>query len=194
MPDVAAGIEDGSGASRLVLATVFFGANDAVLAGDKQHVPVDEFRLNLIHIVGNLRSKHSNAVIILITPATVDSNMWPNRSVESVSIYAETVRNVAAELQVDLLDLWVEPHRIEMADLNDGLHFGESGNAKVAEGIRSIARKYKFICPEDNPDGSPNMKIHFPHHSTLGQISNTLADGKDAAAINYRSILDEWEW
>jgi lysophospholipase L1-like esterase len=40
---------------RHLFVTCFFGANDASIPGERQHVPLDEFETNLEHIVDHLK-------------------------------------------------------------------------------------------------------------------------------------------
>ena len=78
-----------------VLATVFLGANDAVVCapvdgdaraghGGGQHVSVDEYASNIAAIVDAVRASCPCAAVLLITPPPVDSTLWPNRSIPQV--------------------------------------------------------------------------------------------------------------
>ena len=44
-----------SGGSGILFATVFFGANDASLPGERQHVPLEEYGKNLEKIIAGIR-------------------------------------------------------------------------------------------------------------------------------------------
>lgn len=50
----------------VLFCTVFFGANDAVLPGEPQHVPIDQYRRNLQRIVATIREQ---APIVATTTA-----------------------------------------------------------------------------------------------------------------------------
>lgn len=58
-----------------LFVTVFFGANDASLPGERehnQHVPIEEYEDNLRLIVQDIGSKLKETPIILITPPPLD--------------------------------------------------------------------------------------------------------------------------
>ena len=175
-----------------MIATVFFGANDAVCAGDKQHVPVDEYRENITSIVRHIRAAAGRDVaIILVTPPVVDSVQWPTRSIDNAHVYAEAVRSVAAEEKTHLLDLWAPSPvgAMELADFRDGLHFGESGNYKMSEGLRNLIRtELPQLCPE-NEDAYP---MHFPPHIVLGDAKFDPTD--EAEASHYCQLISSWAW
>ena len=54
------------------LMTVFFGANDACVPGEAQHVPIDVFRENLKRIVSWEGVKLHGTRVMLVTPGPVD--------------------------------------------------------------------------------------------------------------------------
>jgi len=84
----------------ILFATVFFGANDAALPGELQHIPAEEYGKNLVAIVEHMRQYSSTAIlssevevtsegntrgvsnngndlpIILFTPPPVDVDAW----------------------------------------------------------------------------------------------------------------------
>eukprot|EP00977_Amphora_coffeiformis_P029903 scaffold43448_cov199-Amphora_coffeaeformis.AAC.4 len=42
-------------ADNMLFATIFFGANDAVLPGNKQHVPLARYQQNVSHMITQIR-------------------------------------------------------------------------------------------------------------------------------------------
>ena len=180
--------------NNLVLATVFFGANDAVFAGEKQHVPIEEYKTNIKSIVNHIRAvAGSHVAIILVTPPAVDSVQWPTRSSNDTSKYADIIRALSCELNTFLLDLWLpsSESNMELTDFRDGLHFNESGNSKMCNGIKNIIRReILFLCPEDN---SPiSMEMHFPAHAFLGDAKHLPEDSGES---NYfATLISSWEW
>ena len=80
--------------SSVLFTTVFFGANDAVVPGTQQHVPLNEYRDNIETIVDNMQSAWTQQqqqqakdddresrithqkVIFLVTPPPVDEQAW----------------------------------------------------------------------------------------------------------------------
>jgi hypothetical protein len=71
-----------------------------------------------------------------------------------------------------------------LADLNDGLHFGPTGNLKVLEALKAVIREeYPELVPEDINE-APNMPLHFPHWSAF--------NGKDEDGC--RELIEGWKW
>lgn len=191
MPSVASCDEAKSNPwENLVLATVFFGANDSVFEGEKQYVPLEEYRLNLIAIVNHIRAvAGAHVAVILVTPPVVDSVQWPTRASDNSSKYADAVRAVSIELDTHLLDLWVSKAEMNLTDFRDGLHFGESGNLKMGKGIQRIIRKkIPTLCPEA---GFP-MQMHFPAHGDLGDAKYLPENACEADY--YSTIISSWDW
>eukprot|EP00591_Stephanopyxis_turris_P005298 CAMPEP_0195525180 /NCGR_PEP_ID=MMETSP0794_2-20130614/25481_1 /TAXON_ID=515487 /ORGANISM="Stephanopyxis turris, Strain CCMP 815" /LENGTH=265 /DNA_ID=CAMNT_0040655575 /DNA_START=81 /DNA_END=878 /DNA_ORIENTATION=+ len=137
LPRVFGGGGGGGGSAKLgetLFCTVFFGANDAALPGERQHVPLDEYGENLVKIVTSIREQigadifsteqNSNndescgatkqVPIILFTPPPVDEEMWrresdssvPNRLNEVAKQYGEKVKSVANEYNCSVLDVF----------------------------------------------------------------------------------------
>ncbi|KAK1268684.1 GDSL esterase/lipase [Acorus gramineus] len=133
--------------------TVFFGANDACLpdrSGAFQHVPVEEYRLNLLSLLQLIRSRWPTTILLLITPPPIDEDgrlRFPyadDRSglPERTNAFAGTYRNAcidaAEELAVPVVDLWTKMQRFpgwEKNLLRDGLHLTAEGNRVVFEEV-----------------------------------------------------------
>ncbi|RMZ74802.1 hypothetical protein DV737_g5725, partial [Chaetothyriales sp. CBS 132003] len=92
------------------LMTVFFGANDACLPGQPQHVSLVAYK----HALGQIASYEGVRLhatkIIFITPPPIDEyQLWDgnqSRSAVNTALYAEACRNVAASLSLPCIDLW----------------------------------------------------------------------------------------
>ncbi|KAI9726396.1 MAG: hypothetical protein M1834_009024 [Cirrosporium novae-zelandiae] len=104
---------------KTVTATVFFGANDAVLPDvkDRQYVSLEHYRDNLISIAQHPLVKAHEPRIILITPGPIDEYQQEindrekgytelRRTAANAKIYAEMTRKVAKELNVPVVDTW----------------------------------------------------------------------------------------
>lgn len=171
----------------VVLVTLFLGANDAAALPSMQHISLPEYSDNMAHILDQLRTVFPNAKIILITPPQVNNVLWPDRSIPQVAEYAEIIRKLAKNAGVPVLDLWREDaYKVELDDLNDGLHLGTNGNRKVCEGLQDIIRKnYPHLRPEDDASGHPNMRYHLPQHREVGDL-NDLQKSK--------ILLKDWKW
>ena len=101
------------------LLVVFFGANDACLPGEKQHVPLDKYEESLKSIISHeVVKQHGGCKILLITSGPVDewqmdnsqstddSSLHRQRTAENTRVYAEACRKVAREMRVGCVDLW----------------------------------------------------------------------------------------
>lgn len=97
--------------------TIFFGANDACLPGSPQHVPLNEYKVNLKRIIQHPAIVAQNPRILLLTPPPVDQyglqgfdeskgEPHPSRTAIHTKQYAEAVREVGASLGVPVVDIW----------------------------------------------------------------------------------------
>lgn len=133
-----------------VFVTVWLGANDATLPDgpDKvQHVPLDNYRTNLLKIAQGLQSKAPNAKILFITPPHVDdSRRNKDRSNASAGQYARACVETGTQAGVPTLDLHsffnAMPAEKRNGYLIDGLHFNASGNMVVDELIRAAIHEH----------------------------------------------------
>lgn len=104
------------------------GANDSTEPGELQHVPLDEYRANLAHLLNLVRSPSSpyyspDTKIVLLSPGPIVSSDWNNRIFEEdeaaghhrppgklqrdpkhVKLYAEACVEVAKEERVPYVD------------------------------------------------------------------------------------------
>lgn len=161
------------------LATLLLGSNDAASDNSMQHVPLDEFKDNMIYIINYLKSINPDMVIILITPPPnnqdkIDPN-WDRRV--DIKKYEQAAVEVATKLRVDLLSLWEGRFAIDpKQDLHeDGLHFHVVSNRKVADGV-------KHIIETKHPNLLPGRSHSFPDFFEF--------IGKDPKAIV--DLLDSW--
>ena len=148
------------------MATIFFGANDAVLSDESQHCPLDEYKQNISSMVDILREHNSRIELILITPGTVDHSRWDSRHPDQVSQYADAVRDVGVDKNVPVVDLWKDEIAFDLStDFDDGLHLSPSGNAKVFDGvIQAIQNSYPQSIPDEH-------QLHFPDWKELKNVS-----------------------
>jgi isoamyl acetate esterase len=163
--------------SHVRLMTVFFGANDATVPGDPQHVPLDDYREYLRQMAYHEGVRVHGTKVIFITPPPVDE--WQldtqNRNAEHTAMYAGACREVAYDLGLPCLDLWSifmrkagwksgegESHLIGsrkapksqvLAELlSDGLHLTNEGyNVWFEELVKLIKRN----LPDDVPEKIP---------------------------------------
>jgi len=137
------------------LTTLLLGSNDAASEQSAQHVPLHEYKDNLIFIINYLKSINPDMVIILITPPPNNQEKldpsWDLRI--DVNKYERVVVELATQMKIDLLSLWEGPFAIDpkLDLLDDGLHFDAPSNRKVAEGIKHIiSTKHPNLLPEQS--------------------------------------------
>ncbi|RPB08929.1 isoamyl acetate-hydrolyzing esterase [Morchella conica CCBAS932] len=106
-----------SPSSRIKLTVVFLGANDAVLPGLPQHVPLDQYSRNLYRILDHSSLKAHNPEFILVGPAPIceydtqehDSSNKINyvqRLAAVTKQYSDAALVVGRELGLPTVDLW----------------------------------------------------------------------------------------
>ena len=98
----------------------------------------------------------------------MDSKRWPTRNNVTITAYADVVRELGAAYHVNVLYLWALQSPVVVNDLNDGLHFGESANKKLLDGLKKLLREYhSALCPDDDELGLPKVPLHFPHWKAI---------------------------
>ncbi|RMD43353.1 hypothetical protein DV735_g1739, partial [Chaetothyriales sp. CBS 134920] len=90
------------------LMTVFFGANDACLPGQMQHVPLASYKQALREIANHELVRQHGTKLIFVTPPPVHEYQLVDgtRSAENTALYAAACREVAASLGLPYVDLW----------------------------------------------------------------------------------------
>ena len=126
----------------LAAVTIFLGANDCALPESPQHVPIDEFKQNIIVMVNKLEShKIPKNKVVLITPPIYFQSRFaeyrrsqgdevpPLRANEQPKLYAHALNEVGKELGVSVVDTYsaFEADGRGEALFNDGLHFSPIG-------------------------------------------------------------------
>lgn len=170
----------------VLMCTIFFGANDAVMPEGTQHVPLEEFVLNLSAMVAMLRAHAPQCVVVLIAPPTVDSAQWPTRSPAQAATYAAAVAQVAqAERARGSPVALLELSSLTPEDLHDGLHLGRSGNAKLLSLLKALVKEqYAQLCPEEEGAEGPALPLHFPP-------CKSFSEGSSVAALE---SIRSWHW
>ena len=133
--------------AKVLLATIFLGANDSALPFALQHVPLDKFKANLNTMISMIKSPESPTYnpelrLVLITPPPLNEVQWKkrcddqggplNRTWEYSRDYAQAVRDVAKERGIVVADLWTKLMDFGTDHLHeyllDGLHLNSNGN------------------------------------------------------------------
>jgi len=102
------------------VVTLCFGANDSACIESSQHVPLDDYKNNLQKIVQYLQ-QHLTGMkkLVLITPPPVHQATWDKVSIEkgdkwgyrtcdTTRQYAQAVKSVANQFNLQCVDLWEE--------------------------------------------------------------------------------------
>ncbi|KAJ8753557.1 hypothetical protein K2173_022798 [Erythroxylum novogranatense] len=163
-----------------IATTIFFGANDAALpgrTGERQHVPVEEYKENLRKIVLHLKKCSPSMLIVLISPPPVDEEgrkeyakslygekamTLPERTNEVAGVYAKKCVELAKDMGVRSVDLWSKMQETvdwQKKILSDGLHLTPEGNAVVWEEVVKVFNE-AWLSAEAMP-------YDFPHHSEI---------------------------
>jgi lysophospholipase L1-like esterase len=161
--------------SKVELATVFFGANDAALpdrTSANQHISLSEYTSNVKSIVAHLRSRDISSIILITPPPVFEQARIAHalttynvkleaseRTNEATGHYAEAVVSLGADLGVPVLNLWQEFQKIENWGeelLNDGLHLTPKGNTLVGKLVlECIQTNFNALQPEKIPFDLP---------------------------------------
>ncbi|KAJ7090033.1 SGNH hydrolase-type esterase domain-containing protein [Mycena crocata] len=162
------------------MLVVWFGANDACIQPSPQHVPLSKFIENIKHILHLIQSAESpyyspSTKIILITPPPINTHQRAadlssrdpplplDRKFDTTKEYAEGVKQVAAECQVSVVDVWTaiwtdagETEETLAKYLSDGLHLNPEGYTVVYEAfIKTIQAEHPELYYE-------NLRYVFP--------------------------------
>ena len=117
------------------MCILFLGNNDSITSGTGQHVPVDEYRSNMMSIMNRFRDVNPKISFLLLSPTRATKI---GRLDEVTELYFDVVRELSTQIEntafVDLWSVdsifWIDP----VADLHDGLHLNNVGNQKVLSG------------------------------------------------------------
>ncbi|RPA87667.1 GDSL Lipase/Acylhydrolase family protein [Ascobolus immersus RN42] len=176
---------------KIKLLVVFYGANDAVLPDQPQHVALDEYKQNLKKIIHHpLIQAHQPNIILIVPPpiseyATQESDALKGikvvqRIAENTKLYADGALEVANELKIPTVNLWAE--FMAFAGWNGDLSAPLPGSKKIArdtkleelfcDGLHFNPAGYEILyrClmklienqfPELLPESLPMVHPHF---------------------------------
>lgn len=173
------------GTPKPLFCTVFFGANDHSLPGERQHVPKEEYANNLVEIVTSLRAQFktenydnskdddSDVPILLLSPPPIDQVTWKrelglyehfDRSNDVAREYGLAAKTVAQNLGCSFLDTWellggndFDTYR---QHLSDGLHLSASGNQLLYEGLmKLIETELPHLAPSKTDDSKEGVQV-----------------------------------
>lgn len=124
-----------------------FGLNDSALPGQIQHVPLKDYRRNLLEMATQIAQ--SGAWLVVVTPPPVDEARVKSRAMEHTALYAEACREVAAQMRVPVVDIFSrlqEEPGWKKACLLDGLHLSANGMNRLYE---EVAKTLDSMRPLD---------------------------------------------
>jgi acyl-CoA thioesterase-1 len=142
-------------AHRPDLVTIMFGVNDAAMLSFPDfkpipgpRVPLAQYKKNLAEMIA--RARKAGARLLLMTPCPM-GNKYFNRHLEPyrshdhnymLRSYAQAVRELAQEVQVELLDVWARFMQEGMNELlPDGVHPNPRGHEVIASMLYNAIRR-----------------------------------------------------
>ncbi|KAF8325441.1 SGNH hydrolase-type esterase domain-containing protein [Cantharellus anzutake] len=153
------------------LLTIWLGANDAALPGDKQHVSFHQYMENIHTMASIVQSPTSpyyspRTRIVLLTPPPVNPTQFLqglNRTPEHTKRYVDGVKLVGEELNLPVVDVWSlfwekasEKQEGLVPFLSDGLHLTKDGYKMVFDALmETIKTSYPELTPEKLPHVFP---------------------------------------
>jgi lysophospholipase L1-like esterase len=105
-----------------------FGANDSVLPGQIQHVPLEEYRENIETMASQIAC--IGAWLVLVTPPPVHELKTKSRTMEHTETYALSCYEAGLEMNVPVVDLFhviQEQPEWETECMMDGIHLTRRG-------------------------------------------------------------------
>ncbi|KAJ3321430.1 hypothetical protein HDU76_014102 [Blyttiomyces sp. JEL0837] len=169
------------------LLTLFLGANDAVLPGCRQEIPIPQYISNLREMLSVIRTQSPRTRVVVITPPPIDPTRWGahcitkgrelDRAVENTKRYRDACLSVGNEMlksnewegMIAVVDTWDVflgkgkgdlPYNFDdVRDiLSDGLHLASKGNMLLADALLDVI---KTIWPEMDPEV---LTARVPYH------------------------------
>ncbi|ORY87675.1 GDSL Lipase/Acylhydrolase family protein, partial [Protomyces lactucae-debilis] len=159
----------------LKLVLLFFGANDAVLPGFVQHVPLKEYIANIRQLV---ESPQLAGKVIVLTPPPVDEyTTGEERKAEATRQYAEALQSWCTDNKIPCADVWraymdqldwkagqplpgslANPQNTMLTSFfRDGLHPVSAGYLIIYDTVKAAIEQH---FPELSPD---NVEPQVPH-------------------------------
>ncbi|KAI5300618.1 hypothetical protein KEM56_002321 [Ascosphaera pollenicola] len=139
------------------LMTIWYGANDACLPGNFQHVPLENYKASLKQIIQHPSKANQKTKFVLLTPPPINEHQLEPDSARTTwhtRKYAEACKEVGAELNVPVVDVWTL--FMHYAGWKEGQPLEGSkdvpANPKLAalftDGLHLTAQAYKLVYAE----------------------------------------------
>lgn len=165
------------------LVFVFFGANDAVLEGYDQHIPLIDYVENMKYI---LTSEPLRKKVIAVIPPPIeghshDVDFGPTRTAESTRLYGDALRKLCADSQIPIADVWssfmqsldwdgkedtlpgtlrLQPHALLQSYFRDGLHPVGPGYKLI---YSCLVQAIRLHFPKLDPEKAPYHTPYWQH-------------------------------
>ncbi|GAA5830113.1 hypothetical protein JCM3766R1_002790 [Sporobolomyces carnicolor] len=189
--------DEGGGEPHTVLATLWLGANDSVLPGNVQHVPLEEFRDNLEQICRLFSSRQSRhhdpqTEFVLITPPPISPRDWAvererreltgpmDRTNDNTRRYADEVVQLGRELDVPSVDAFAAIWSAATDEANEtgqafetvlGTYFWDGLHLSV-KGYKQVVDEVKRVIAKSYPEKHwDSLPMLFPDWKTIPQES-----------------------
>lgn len=186
----------------LVILTI--GSNDASIKTWPQHVPLDEYKINIINIIEILQ-KHGVKKILLVTPPPMLTNEWNDfssnkwnipkdiKSVELTQAYAQVIINISQEFvnnDIYLVDLWYDLRKDALMQLDES-QWDLRTLKQDPESPSKTTNKDKWLNPIMFIDGLhlSNHGNELFYHEIIKAIQNNIPE---LSASNIPNRIDNY--
>ena len=157
---------------------IAFGNTDVTVCPKSDYPDIEEFRKSLTAYVNDMG--YEGAIPILLTPIATSGSDY-----ELQTIYAETIRNIAKEYEIPLLDL--EKKTTErFSQLYDDIYWDENGRLLTFDGATQICK----IIVEELDKIEVSIKPHMWY-----DVVNSVTNSENSEDAKYRvhklSMVDD---
>ncbi|KAK2593957.1 isoamyl acetate-hydrolyzing esterase [Conoideocrella luteorostrata] len=145
--------------TRVRFIAILFGSNDACFpeASNGQHVPLDQYKKNLVQLLTHPVLKAHKSRVLLVTPPPIEERRLDlrvksqgylklNRSNAVTKQYADISREVAEEMNVGCVDLWTAFMSKAGWQIGDPLY--GSQDLPINNAIRALIHDGLHFTPE----------------------------------------------
>ena len=116
------------------LSFLLIGTNDARTYSD-QCCTVEEY-INNIFILIDKFQLHTKDLVLVTPPPTSDTQAHDN---EHTKQYRDAIILIGNKTRLTVIDSW---QFMDFGDLNDGVHFNDNGNRKMADAYQTVIDSY----------------------------------------------------
>lgn len=138
------------------VTVLFIGNNDAIHEKEPQHVPLHEYKANILSILSTLYDTKPSMVVLMVTTTRVDEQLKPQQTNHRRANYAEVLRFIYRNrARADILGTDRIPQNMGLVDLWGEETCNESASQSLTHHSQHANNHEKFsITPQDLHDGS----------------------------------------